>query len=332
MSNFWHERNILITGAGGFTGFNLAVQLEKEGANVRAFLRRGGSKRTYPDSVKLFVGDLVNFSDCQRACEGVDTVFHVAAIFRQVKVNREELEAVHVHATENLIRAAHQANCRRFVHTSTMGVHGHVKNGPADEQSPFSPGDDYQETKLEGELTALHLGDKLGLPVTVIRPCGIYGPGDARFLKIIKPIAHGCFYMLGSGKTHYHFVYINDLVQGFMLAGEKDTAVGESFLIGDNQSLTLNRLVSIIASILDVKVPRMHIPVWPVLGVGWACEGVCKLINIEPPLHPRRVSFFIKNRQFRIDKAKRLLGFEPAVSVSEGFKHTIDWYRENNLL
>jgi len=332
MSEFWNGRHVLVTGAGGYTGFNLALQLAQAGAVVRAFLRKGGSARTFPDDIEVFEGDLTSIEDCRQACKDVDTVFHVAAVFRQVKGTREELEEVHVGATENMIRAAHDAGCRRFVHTSTMGVHGHVKNGPGNEESPYSPGDDYQETKLEGELLALRLGAELGLPVAVVRPCGIYGPGDTRFLKMVKPVSKGRFIMIGSGETHYHFAYIDDLVQGFMLAGEKEAAVGEAFLIGGEESPTLNDLVRAIASNLDVKSPRWHIPVWPVYWSGWLCEKLCKLIGVEPPLHPRRVAFFTKNREFSVNKAKRLLGFEPKVSLEDGFGRMIDWYRENNLL
>ncbi|MDB4308074.1 NAD-dependent epimerase/dehydratase family protein [Gammaproteobacteria bacterium] len=331
MDCFWQSRSVLVTGAAGFTGYNLTLALQRLGANVRTFVRRGGSKRDFPEGIDVFTGDLTNVADCERACEGIDTVFHVAAVFRQVKGTRAELEEVHVGATENMLRAAHKNHCRRFVHTSTMGVHGHIVNGPGDENSPFSPGDDYQDTKLEGELRALTLGKELGVPVSVVRPCGIYGPGDTRFLKIVKPVSQGRFVMIGSGETHYHFAYIDDLVQGFLLAGEKDAAVGESFLIGGEESPTLNELVQTIASIVGVKPPRWRIPVWPIYYLGWACEIVCKVIGIEPILHRRRVAFFTKNREYKMDKAKRLLGYEPKVNLHEGFSRMIDWYKKKGF-
>ena len=267
-----------------------------------------------------------------RAVESIDTVFHVAAVFRRVKGGRAEIEAVHVGSTDDLIRAANHHQCRRFVHTSTMGVHGHVKQGPGDETSPFSPGDDYQDTKVEGELRALKLAKELGVPVSVVRPCGIYGPGDVRFLKIVKPILQGRFIMIGSGEVHYHFVYIDDLIQGFLLAGEKEEAVGDSFLIGGDDSPTLNELVRLIASILGVKPPRWHIPVWPIYYLGWACEIVCNVIRVEPILHRRRVAFFTKNREFKIDKARHQLGYRPQVTLKDGLSRMIAWYKQEDLL
>lgn len=332
MSEFWNSRKVLVTGAAGFTGYNLSLKLHEVGANVRAFVRAEGSTRDFPEGIEVFRGNLTSSEDCHRACEGIDTIFHVAAVFRRVKGGREEVEAVHVGATEDLVRAAQHHGCRRFVHTSTMGVHGHVEDGPGDENSPFSPGDDYQETKVEGELKALQLGKKLGVPVAVVRPCGIYGPGDIRFLKIVRPVKNRRFIMIGSGEAHYHFVYIDDLVQGYLLAGEKDSAIGESFLIGGEESPTLNELVQLIADLLDVSPPRWRIPVAPIYFAGWICELICMPFHIEPILHRRRVAFFTKNREFRIDKAKRLLGYQPQTTLREGFQRMIDRYREDKLI
>jgi dihydroflavonol-4-reductase len=332
MSSFWNQRKVLVTGAGGYTGSNLTIRLAKEGALVRAFVRTAGSRQPLPNGVEVFEGDLTSGDDCRRAVSGVDTVFHVAAVYREVKPSRDYLAAVHVGSTEKLMRAAKEAGCRRFVHTSTIGVHGHIERGPADEESPYGPGDDYQETKLEGELLARGLSRELEMPLTVVRPCAIYGPGDMRFLKLVRPIKNRRFVMIGSGETHYHFVYIDDLVEGFLLAAEKEGAIGEVFIIGGPNRPTLNELAHTVARVLNVSPPRLRVPVWPVYGAAWICEKLCKAIGIEPPLHPRRVAFFTKNREFRIDKAKRLLGFEPKVGLVEGFGRTIAWYREERLL
>lgn len=329
---FWQGRKVLVTGAGGFTGSHLANKLAELGAQVRAFVRSGGSQRNLADGVELFIGDLTKPEDCEKAVAGVDTVFNVAAVFRQVGGGRPVLHAVHVQATEHLMRAAKKAGVRRFVHTSTMGVHGHVKQGPGDENTEYGPGDDYQETKLEGELLARKLGPELDLPLTVIRPCGIYGPEDTRFLKMIKPIRQGKFMMIGPGEVHYHFVYVDDLVKGFILAAEKPEGEGEIFLIGGDDKPTLNELAELLAKLQNVPPPKIRIPVKPVYWASWLVEKLCNLVGIEPPLHPRRVGFFTKNRDFSIEKAKTLLGYQPDVSVEEGMRRTIKWSEENGHL
>lgn len=332
MNSFWHGRKVLVTGAGGFTGSNLCNKLAEQHAEVTAFLRQDGSKRNLLPNVKVVTGDLTNPQDCLRAMQGIDTVFNVAAVFRNVKGSEQQLRDIHVHATENLIRAAKKEGCRRFVHTSTMGVHGHVKISPGNEETEFSPGDAYQETKVEGELLAFKLAKELKLELTVIRPCAIYGPGDTRFVKLVKPIKKRQFIMIGNGKTHYHFVYIDDLVNGYMLAGEKPGAVGEAFLIGGKDVPTLNEIARKIAEILNVPAPKFKIPAWPIYYAGWACEIIFGLFNIEPILHRRRVAFFTKNRDFSIAKAQELLAYEPKVGLEQGLTSLINWYESEDLI
>ena len=332
MTNFWNGRKVLVTGAGGFTGSHLCNALANNNAVVTAFLRNNGSKRDLHPSISIFEGNLTNTDDCRRAMQKIDTVFNIAAVFRNVKGSEQELRDIHVHATEHLIRAAKDADCRRFVHTSTMGVHGHVKQGPGNEETEFSPGDAYQDTKVEGELIAFKLAKELNLDLTVIRPCGIYGPGDTRFLKLVKPIKKQQFFMIGNGDTHYHFVYIDDLVKGYLLAGEKEAAVGEAFLIGGKEAPTLNELASKIAAIQNVPAPKLKVPVWPIYYTGWACEILFGLFNIEPVLHRRRVAFFTKNRQFTIGKAEALLGYEPKVDLHQGMTNLVNWYKNEGLI
>lgn len=332
MNHFWENRKVLVTGAGGFTGSSLCNALANNNADVTAFLRKNGSKRDLLPKITTFTGNLTNIDDCQQAMQGIDTVFNIAAVFRNVKGSEQQLRDIHVNATENLIRAAKEVGCRRFVHTSTMGVHGHVKHGPGNEKTEFSPGDAYQETKVKGELLAFKLAKELDIDLTVIRPCGIYGPGDTRFLKLVKPIKNRQFFMIGSGNTHYHFVYIDDLINGYLLAGEKDNAIGEAFLIGGSEAPTLNELASKIATIQNVPPPKFKIPVWPIYYAGWACEILFGIFNIEPILHRRRVAFFTKNRHFTTKKAQTLLGYEPKVSLEQGLTSLINWYEKEGLI
>lgn len=264
--------------------------------------------------------------------EGVGTVYHIAALFRPENVTRAEMFAVNVDGTRNMLEAAEAAGVRRFVHCSTIGVHGDVKDPPATEESPYAPGDYYQESKTEGELVALDAMRNGRMPVTVFRPGGIYGPGDLRFLKLIRPVARGKFVMFGSGEILYQMVYIDDLVDGIIRCGTVDRAIGQVYILTGEPPVTLNRLVEIVAEVTGARPPRLRLPVTPIYLAGWLCELLCKPIGVNPPLYRRRVDFFRKTRSFDIAKAKRELGYAPKVDLATGIARTVRWYREQGLL
>jgi nucleoside-diphosphate-sugar epimerase len=219
----------------------------------------------------------------------------------------------------------------RFVHCSTVGVQGEIKDTPADEDYRFDPGDHYQDSKLQGELLARKYFTN-GLPGVVVRPVGIYGPGDRRFLKLFRPINRGYFLMIGDGSTLYQLTYIDDLIDGFILAGRKPEAVGKVFTIAGERYTTIKELVELIADILEKPRPKMRIPLAPVYAAAVMCEKICKPLGISPPLYPRRVEFFAKDRAFSIERAKRELDYKPRVDLREGLAKTAAWYREHGWL
>jgi len=326
-------KKVLVTGATGFTGRNLCKKLVEVGHSVRGLVRNT-SHRSELESlgVEIAFGDLTDANSLGAAVRGIDTVYHLAAVYRQEGVPTKYFYEVNVEGTRRLLEAAWQAGVQRFVHCSTVGVQGEIKNPPADETAPYNPGDVYQESKCEGEKAALKFFADSGLPGVVIRPVGIYGPGDTRFLKLFKFIYNGKFRMLGSGNVLYHLTYIDDLVKGVILCGEKPEAVGQIYTLGGNEYVTLNELVTLVAEALEVPVPSKHFPVWPVWFAGLLCEMACRPLRIEPPIYRRRVDFFIKDRAFDISKARRELGYEPEVDLRAGLKRTAEWYRAQGLL
>ncbi len=138
--------------------------------------------------------------------------------------------------------------------------------------------------------------------------------------------------MIGSGKVLYHMTYIDDLVQGFVLAGRKPEALGEVFTIGGEKYSTIRELVNLIADVLDKPHPKLHVPFYPVYVAAVLCDKVCNSMGILPPIYPRRVEFFQLDRAFSINKAKRLLGYQPRVNLREGLEKTALWYREKGLI
>ena len=130
----------------------------------------------------------------------------------------------------------------RLVHCSTVGVHGDIEHPPANEDAPLRPGDVYQRTKVEGERIAREAAARTGLPVTIARPSGIYGPGDRRLLKLFKGVARGRFVVLGSGDIFYHLTYIDDLVEGFRLCGEVPAAANRTYILAGGRGHHTERI------------------------------------------------------------------------------------------
>ena len=276
----------------------------------------------------MLTGDVRDRTVTQEALQGIDTVYHLAAVFRRAGVPDTEYRTVHVDATRQLVECSAAAGVRRIVHCSTVGVHGHVEGDvPAAENASFHPGDIYQVTKLEGEQIAVRTAERVGVPLTVVRPGPIYGPGDRRLLKLIGGVARGRFILLGDGCPRFQMVYVGDLLEGFLLAAESPSAVGRTYIITGDEAPTLNELVHTIASVAQVPAPRIHLPVWPFWIAGALCEAICVPLRLEPPIYRRRVDFFTKNRWFDISRARIELGYAPKISLREGISRTLESYQ-----
>lgn len=326
-------KKVLVTGANGYTGSHLCKKLVERGHKVLGLVKPSSNLSSLDGlDVQLLGYDLADGEISPEDLRGVEVVYHIAAIYRREGVPRSYFERVNVGGTRRMLDASLKADVPRFVHCSTVGVQGNIDHLPASETNPYNPGDDYQRSKMEGEILALSYHQDYNYPVTVVRPTGIYGPGDMRFLKLFRGISRGRFVMIGNGDVYYHLTYIDDLVDGILLAGEEPRAVGEIFTLAGNEYLKINKLVEIISRQLDKPLWKISIPVWPVMLVSVICQKLCQPLGIEPPLYPRRLDFFTKDRAFDISKARDLLGYNPKVDLETGLARTIDWYRRNHFL
>jgi nucleoside-diphosphate-sugar epimerase len=324
---------VLVTGAAGFAASHLCERLVQKGYRVRGLVRDlNRSSDLRRKGVELALGDIREPRCVTSAVNGMDIIYHIAAAFRVENLPGKEMWETNVEGTRNLLDAAVQAGVKRFVHCSTVGVHGDIQNPPANEKTPYGPGDQYQKSKAEGERVVLQYMNEGRLPVVVFRPGGIFGPGDLRFLKLFRAIKRGRFVMLGSGHVMYHMIYIDDLVDGILLCGTHENSLGGIFILAGEQAATLNELVRMIAESLGVHPPRLHFPVAPVYLTAHLCELICKPFGINPPLYRRRVDFFRKNRAFDVSKAKRELGFSPKTDLKTGIALTTEWYRKQGLI
>lgn len=325
---------VLVTGGTGFTGSHVSRRFLDRGDRVRILDNRRGLvfDELSARGAEMMQGSITDSAVVRRAVEGIDLVLHLAAVFRDVNASLAFHRTVNVEATRMLGRESLRAGVRRFVYCSTEGVHGHVENPPCDEDGPIAPADVYQLTKWEGELAVRQL-EADGLPVVIVRPTGIYGPGDpGRFLLLFRAVRRGHFFIVGDGTAPYHPVYVDNLVDGFELAADEPRALGGVFLIGDERAIAWNDLVPLVGRVSGVAVRVHHLPLWPVWVASAACEAVCRPLGVRPPLYRRRAEMFTQVRSFDLSRARSVLGYVPRVGLEEGLRRTREWYLANGYL
>lgn len=325
---------ILVTGGTGFTGKALVKRLLDDGHQVVAMDYKEGVKtqELRQWGAEVVIGTVTDRECARRCVKGVDVVQHLAAAFREMNVPEQHYWDVNVGGTKIMLEEAKAAGVKKFIYCSTCGVHGNVDHPPASEDSPIKPADYYQQTKYEAEPLTLEF-HRNGLPALIVRPAAIYGPGDPeRFFMIFKRVATGKFPMFGNGKTTYHPLYIDNLVDALVLAMQPGRGDGKPYLIADEDWVQIEDLVKRVARAMNVNVRIPHYPVWPVVAVGHVVEKACKPFGISPPIFPRRVDWYRQNRAFKIDAAKRDLGYNPKVGLDEGLKRTFEWYKAEGYL
>lgn len=324
----------LVTGGTGFTGSVLVKKLVKQGVKVVAIARPTSNVEQFQGlPIEWIRGDVFDEHLIQKAVKGVNYIFHMVTPFREAKSPDLGYYNVHVLSTQLLAKAALQeSDFRRFVHVSTIGVHGHVENPPGDENCPIHPGDIYQETKLEGELWIAKFGKETGLPVTVVRPAGIYGPGEKRLLKIYKWVVGKWVPVIGNGSNLLHFIHVEDLTDFFILCATHPQAVGEVFICGSKRSISFRQMVDLIGDYYGVSAKFIRLPAAPLFALGDFFEFICRPLGIEPPIYRRRLAFYTKDRSFNTSKMQRVLGFVPAHDDEQGLKELAQWYLDQGWI
>lgn len=325
---------VLVTGGTGFTGAALTLRLLEDGHSVSVIDKDPGIalEPIKQKGAQIVLGSITDRDLVAKSVSGAEIVMHLAAAFREIGVPDALYQEVNVEGTKIVVEEALKAGARKLIYCSTQGVHGHIERPPGDENSPIAPADYYQQTKYEGELVIREYGQR-GMEYVILRPTAIYGPGDpGRFLMIYKRVKKGKFPMFGRGKTFYHPLYIDNLVDAFILAMTPGIGASEAYIIGDEEYFSIEELVSRVGKAIGVDVSIPHFPILPLIVAGHICEKACKPFGMTPPIFPRRVDWFRQVRAFKIDKAKSELGYKPRVGIDEGLRRTGEWYRNEGYL
>lgn len=327
-------KKILVTGGTGFIGGHLVKRLSKEGYQVKILSRQGSPDIFVSNSnVSVEIGDVTDQASVDNAVKGVDVVFHLAAALNSHGVTKEQMGNINIDGAKNVLESCRKNGVQRVVHVSSVGVIGSTSPEGEDESAPTRPVSDYEKSKLEGEKLALNYYREHDLPVVVVRPSLVYGPGDVRsgIFNLFMAISKRRFLTIGNKDIMFHTLFIDNLVDALFLAMTKKEALGEIFNIADASALSLTKLAKKIAHAEDVKILPGYLPFWlaKLAALGF---DLLKILGLSVPIDSIRLWFMTHHRSYDVSKSRKLLGYNPRVDLNKGISDTVDWYRQMGYL
>ncbi len=316
-------KTMFVTGGTGLVGSHLIEEALRRGHRVRALVRASSDTRLLDLwGVEKVEGDLADAEALRQGVRGADWVFNCAA-----KVGDwgtlEEFRKLNVEAFGHLLDAASAADVERFVHVSSLGVYEGRDHFGTDETTPPAADslDAYTRSKTEAEFLALRYFHERKLPVSIVRPGFIYGERDRTVLpKLLTNLRRGTFAYFGSGEQALNCIYVKNLVHGLFLAAETPGAVGETFNLTDGTRVSKRQFIGKVAELAGLKPPRRKIPLWLARFLATAMERRARRKGAtEPPLvNKARFKFLGLNLDYSIEKARRVLGYEPPFTTEQG--------------
>lgn len=323
----------LITGSTGFVGSHLADSLLEKGYEVYCLIRKTSNLRWLKGKNVHFVeGDLFSNDVLSKTIKNMDYIFHVAGVVKAK--NKEGFLRGNYQATKNLLELTleNNPNIKKFIHISSGAVCGpNPDDKPMDELYNPKPVTTYGITKRMAEEEVIKYKDKF--PVVIIRPPAVFGPRDTEILVYFKTFAKGLNSVIGFKEKYLSLVYVEDLVNGILLAAEKNTESGSIYFICSDKEYNWNDIGNITSKLLGKKALKLRIPHWLVYTVGANAQFFsifsknAATLNLEKCLDITRKKWVFSN-----EKAKKELGFKEKYSLEESFRKTIDWYKEMNWI
>jgi nucleoside-diphosphate-sugar epimerase len=318
---------LAVTGIGGFIGRRIAERAQGRGVRVRGLEQsEEGARSARRTGAEVIVGDVCDPAATRAACAGADVVIHTAAVVKE-DGPRALYDRVNVGGTEQVARAARGQGVRRFVHLSSVMVYGFHYPPLVGEDGPLrGEGNPYCETKIESERVARAQHAPGVFEVTVIRPGDVYGPGSIPW--VVRPfdlMRAGLFVLPGGGRGLVNHVHVDNLIDALFLAIEKDAS--DVFTVSDGVGATCLEYFGPIARAAGR--PRIRTaPAGFLRGAFKVVQAGASLLGKEAPAAPSAVDYLMRPHTYSIDKARRELGFAPAVDFSEGMAGVCEWLKE----
>lgn len=324
-------QRILVTGATGFIGGQVARRLLSENRPVRVMARRIEKAADLEKlGAEVVMGDLGDEDLLERAAQGCAVVIHCAAQVGD-RPTRVEYQGPNVGGTENILIASTKAEVKRFVYLSSIAVFGLPASGEITDESPRGPaGESYSDSKYDAEEAVWSFSRARGLPVTVLRPSCVYGPRSPYWSIIpLKRIRKGKMKLIADGRGAFNYVYIENLVDAILLATEDDRALGQAFIVNDGVT-TWREFFTYYARLAGrQKLPSVPLAAAKLFLLG---RNMIYRFNKKSPVSLRALSFMAGSAAFRATRLEQTLGYRPKVDLKEGMRLTEAWFRETGLL
>ncbi len=311
----------VVTGAAGFLGSRVADQLDRRGFEV--------VRTDVVPQPGIVPADITEPAGWDALLDGVDLVVHTAAVVGE-QGDPAVFRKVNAYGTHVLLQAAERAQVRRFLHVSSIVVHGSAFCDQVDETAPVQPtGNPYTDTKIAAEHQALRASAGGRLPVTVVRPGDIYGPDSQQWtIRPVQLLRQGRFALPG-GRGVLSPVYVDDVVDGLLAAAVQPAGIGQIFHISGGIGVPTAEFFGHYARMLGV--PLRTIPVSAARALAGTL-GLLRWLGREPPFSSRTLEYLSHPGTYSIAKAAALLDWKPAVELSVGMHRTETWLRDRNLL
>ncbi len=324
--------NALVTGANGFVGSNLCETLVKKGIKVRGLVRKT-SDLTFLEGLDIepAYGSLNDRKSLEIATKNIDIVYHAAAITSDWGP-MEALRRANVEGTGNILAVSYESGVKRFVHISSIAVHDCHGKQDVDESYPSKAAlSSYCITKIEAEKIVMEFYKKYNFPVTIIRPGDVFGPKDRiSFLKMVKSLQTRTLPYINHGRALFPYTYVENLVEGIILAGANEKAIGQVYIITDGIKVTWKKYFKTLTAEMGIKEPVYSINGNIACLLASILEFIYRTLHLKnrPPITKYLAAHLKDDIHFSIGKAREELGYKTEVSFEESIKRTVRWYRE----
>lgn len=320
-------RQVFITGALGFVGRGLSARYRALGAQVR------GLDVQADVAADVAAGDVTRPAGWQAHLDGSDLLIHTAAIVTN-NVPRAEAWRVNVLGTRRVLDAAKQAGVKRFTHISSLAAMRYNIEDGADETAALLPtGNPYVDTKIAGEHAVLAAHAAGEMACTIVRPADIYGPGSRPWTIVpFQMIKRGLFFLPAHGQGIFRAIYIDDLVDGIVLAAEKEQGCGQILILGGQAAVTCDEFFGSYYRMLGKGEHPPHFSTHVAVALAEAGRVLFTFAGKQTEMGRGAMEMLSKKNTVSNAKAKRLLGWEPRVDLAEGMRRTEAWLRAQGML